>query len=147
MGKRKKTEEDSYRAALREEIRAEVLAELQQPQRAEPAAAGGVPGFGFFTGPAFRTGAIGAAALLLAAENRDKLRPAVIGAMKEVLRFRDWLGANVSSLREDLTDMSAEAQEGHERELAEHLADLERERELLQRLQDVSKRRRAEKAQ
>jgi hypothetical protein len=132
---------------LREELRQELLEELRAELNSEKLqsapSAGAVPSqpAKILEGwQAYGAGALGAAALMLASENREKLRPLVVGTLKEFYRFKDWLGTNVSSAVEDLGDMSAEARKSYHDELAEHLASLERERELVQRLQDLSKR-------
>jgi gas vesicle protein len=165
---REATAREQMREELRRELREELESELREELRAEQHAAKGAraghgerhPGAGpdgsgadghaqgdgtpLGAAQALSVGALGAAALMLLADNREKLRPLVVGTMKEFFRFKDWLGTNVTGLRDDLSDMSAEARAEYEQELSRHLAALDKERELVQRLQDLSKRRSGE---
>jgi hypothetical protein len=78
---------------------------------------------------------------MLLAANREKLKPAVKGTLKEYYRFSDWLGSNVAQVKEDLSDMAAEARHDYEQELAAHLELLEKERQVVQRLANLAKKR------
>lgn len=146
---------EELRRELREEVRNEVREEVLEELRAEREREFRGDHYedrrrrdGFFSGAstagAVGTGAATAAALLLLADNREKLRPLVVGGLKEFYRLRDWLGTQYHSVREDLSDMSAEARAEYDRELAKHMESLDKERELVQRLQDLSKRRKEE---
>jgi hypothetical protein len=106
-----------------------------------PGAEGG--GFlgGLGTGAAIGTGALVAAGVMLLAANRDQLKPLVKGTMKEYYRLSDWLGSNFAEVKEDLSDMAAEARHEHEQELTAHLELVDRERQLVQRLADMAKKR------
>jgi hypothetical protein len=108
--------------------------------------AGGRGGEGFFgaqggTARALGAGALIAAGAMLFAANRDKLKPLVKGTVKEYYRFTDWLGAHLAEVKEDLSDMAAEARHEHEQETAAHLEMLDRERQLVQRLANMAKKR------
>ncbi len=95
---------------------------------------------GIFGGP-LGVGALVATGVMLLAANRDKLKPAIAGTMKEYYRFSDWLTSNVAKMKEDLSDMAAEARHEYEQELQKHLAMLEKEREMVQRLANLAKKR------
>lgn len=78
---------------------------------------------------------------MLFAANRDRLKPAVKGTLKEYYRFNDWLGSNFAQVREDLSDMAAEARHDYEQEMAAHRELLNKERDLVQRLANMAKKR------
>lgn len=99
----------------------------------------GAAGVGF--GRAAAAGAAIAAGVMLLATNRERLKPVVKGTLKEYYRFSDWLGANVAQVKEDLSDMAAEARHDYEQELAAHLELLEKERQVVQRLASLAKKR------
>lgn len=90
-------------------------------------------------------GALVATGVMLLAANREKLKPAVGGTLKEYYRFSDWLTSNVAKAREDLSDMAAEARHEYEQELHRHLDLLEKEREMVQRLANLAMKRSEEK--
>jgi hypothetical protein len=103
-------------------------------------------GQGFFggaagTGKAIGAGALIAAGVMLLTANRQKLKPAVKGTLKEYYRFSDWLGANFAQVKEELSDMAAEARHDYEQEMATHVELLEKERQLVQRLANMAKKR------
>lgn len=86
-------------------------------------------------------GALVATGVMLLASNRDKLKPAISGGMKEYYRFSDWLTSNAVKIKEDLSDVAAEARHEYEQELQRHLDLLEKEREMVQRLANLAKKR------
>jgi hypothetical protein len=104
------------------------------------AAAGGLFS-GLGTGQALGAGALVAAAAMLLATNRETLKPLVKGTMKEYFRFSDWLGSSFAAVKEDLSDMAAEARHEHEQELTAHLELVDRERQLVQRLANMARKR------
>jgi hypothetical protein len=65
----------------------------------------------------------------------------VKGTLKEYYRFSDWLGSNLAQVKEDLSDMAAEARHEYEQELAAHLDTIEKERQVVQRLANMAKKR------
>jgi hypothetical protein len=93
------------------------------------------------TGQSVGTGALIAAGVMLLAANREKLKPVVKGTMKEYYRFSDWLGSNFAQVKEDLSDVAAEARHDYEQEMAAHLELLEKERQTVQRLANMAKKR------
>lgn len=106
--------------------------------------AGGKDDMGFlrgFLGGPVGVGALVATGVMLLASNREKLKPAIAGTMKEYYRFSDWLTSNVAKVKEDLSDMAAEARHEYEQELQKHLDLLEKEREMVQRLANLAKKR------
>jgi hypothetical protein len=106
----------------------------------------GGEGQGFFggaagTGKAIGAGALIAAGVMLLTANRQKLKPVVKGTLKEYYRFSDWLAANFAQVKEDLSDVAAEARHDYEQEMAAHVELLEKERQLVQRLASMAKKR------
>lgn len=95
---------------------------------------------GMFGGPV-GVGALVATGVMLLATNREKLKPAISGGLKEYYRFSDWLASNVATVKEDLSDIAAEARHEYEQELQKHLDLLEKEREMVQRLSNLAKKR------
>jgi hypothetical protein len=104
------------------------------------AEAGGFLG-GLGAGKAIGAGALVAAGVMLLAANREKLKPLVKGTMKEYYRFSDWVGSNFAEVKEDLSDMAAEARHEHEQEVTAHLELVDRERQLVQRLANMARKR------
>ncbi|MBI3185479.1 MAG: hypothetical protein HYZ28_25340 [Myxococcales bacterium] len=84
-------------------------------------------------------GALGAAVVLLIIRHREKLKPFLVAALKELHSFKEWLLANVEGARQDLEDWSAEAKHAYEQDLARDLDILEREKALLQKLSEMLK--------
>lgn len=96
------------------------------------------------SGGAVGAGAAIASGLMLLAANREKLKPAVVGTLKEYYRFSDWATTRVAQVKEDLSDMAADARHQYEQEVQAHLDLLEKERRVVQRLADLAKKRREE---
>jgi hypothetical protein len=93
------------------------------------------------TGGAIGAGAVIASGVMLLAANREKLKPAVIGTLKEYYRFSDWATSSFAQVKEDLSDMAADARHQYEQEVHKHLELLEKERRVVQRLADLAKKR------
>jgi hypothetical protein len=130
------------RGPAREETHNESRSEVRQAADAGPGAGAG-EGFleSLTTGKALGAGTLLAAGVMLLAANRETLKPVLKGTLKEYYRFSDWLGANVAQVKEDLSDVAAEARHDYEQEMTSHLELIEKERQLVQRLANLAKKR------
>lgn len=108
---------------------------------APPVAPPGPLGISIGHWTAFGLGALGATALMILGANRQNLKPAIVSALSEVDRFKDWARTSVAKVKEDLSDMAAEASHRYDEEIGKHLETIEREKELVSRLANLAKKR------
>lgn len=90
-------------------------------------------------------GALGALAALLLGKASKKVRPAVVGAVKEGYAFKEWVAGKVECCKEDAEDIVAEAKHAYYKDLEASSASIEKEKELLQKAEEALARKMARK--
>lgn len=100
----------------------------------------------FYLKPGFLF-SVGGAACAMAGLNLGKVlspvKPAVIAGLKESYLIKDWLAGRIESSKEDLEDLMAEARHVYEEEIALNSQAIEREKRLLDKVDEVIKKRSA----
>lgn len=79
-------------------------------------------------------GALGALGLMALAKS-EAMRPALVGAAKEGVAFKEWLATNFEKVKEDLEDVLAEGAYEHESEAAAASEMNDREAELVAKIE------------
>ncbi len=100
----------------------------------------------FFLKPSFLYsvgGAVAAAAGLNLGKVLSPVKPAVVGGLKESFMFKDWFVGKLESSKEDLEDIVAEAKHMYEEELLATSHSIEREKQILDKVDEVVKKRSA----
>ncbi len=96
------------------------------------------PGFLYSVG-----GAVVAAAGLNLGKVLSPVKPAVVGGLKEGYMFKDWFVGKLETSKEDLEDIVAEAKHMYEEELLTTNRSIEREKQILEKVDEVVKKRSA----
>lgn len=78
-------------------------------------------------------GALGALAAIGIGKASQKIRPAVVGAVKEGYAFKEWAAAKLESCKEDAEDIVAEAKHAYYKDLDVSAAAIEKEKDLLKK--------------
>ena len=86
-------------------------------------------------------GAVFAAAGMNLGKVLSPVKPAVVGGLKESFLFKDWFVGKLETSKEDLEDIVAEAKHLYETELLTTTQAIEREKQLLDRVDEVVKKR------
>jgi hypothetical protein len=82
-------------------------------------------------------GALGALALIGAANASNRIRPAVVGAVKEGYAFKEWLAGKVDKVKEDVEDIVAEAKYAHHKDVEASAEAVKREKDVLQKVEET----------
>lgn len=90
-------------------------------------------------------GALGTLAAIGLGKASRKMRPAVVGAVKEGYAFKEWVAGKVESCKEDAEDVVAEAKHAYYKELEASSASIEKEKELLHKAEESLARKMARK--
>lgn len=85
----------------------------------------------------FAGGALGALAALALGKASKKVRPAVVGAVKEGYAFKEWVAGKVESCKEDAEDILAEAKHAYYKDLEASAESIEKEKELLKKAEEA----------
>lgn len=88
-------------------------------------------------------GALGALAAIGIGKASKKVRPAVVGAVKEGYAFKEWAAAKLESCKEDAEDIVAEARHAYYKDLEASAASIEKEKDLLKKAEESVARKRA----
>lgn len=86
-------------------------------------------------------GALGALALIGIAKASKKIRPAVVGAVKEGYSFKEWLAGKVEKVKEDVEDIVAEAKHAYHKDVEASAEAVKREKEALQKVEETLEKR------
>lgn len=86
-------------------------------------------------------GAVVAATGLNLGKVLSPLKPALVGGLKESYMFKDWFIGKVETSKEDLEDIVAEAKHMYEEELLATTRSIEREKQILDKVDEVVKKR------
>jgi membrane-bound lytic murein transglycosylase B len=88
-------------------------------------------------------GALGALAALCIGKTSARIRPTVVGAVKEGYAFKEWVAGKCEKAREDIEDIVAEAKHAHYSDLKVTSETLSKEKEILQKIEETVNRRMA----
>lgn len=88
-------------------------------------------------------GALGALALLGIGKASSRLRPAVVGLVREGYAFKEWAAARAERVKEDMEDIAAEAKHAYHKDLEASQETIRRERELLKKMEEAAGKKRA----
>lgn len=79
-------------------------------------------------------GAIGALAVIGISKKFDKIKPAVIGAIKEGYAFKEWVTEKYEKTKEGIEDIAAEARHDHYKDLEATQETVKREKDIIEKL-------------
>lgn len=88
-------------------------------------------------------GALGALAAIVIGKASKRVRPAVVGAVKEGYAFKEWVAAKVESAKEDVEDVVAEAKHAYHKDLEATASAIEKEKEFLRKAEEAVARKMA----
>lgn len=90
-------------------------------------------------------GALGALAAIGIGKASKKIRPAVVGAVKEGYAFKEWAASKIERVKEDAEDIVAEAKHAYHKDLEATAEAVKKEKEILEKTEKVVERKRARK--
>ncbi|WP_333654142.1 hypothetical protein [Dissulfurispira sp.] len=82
-------------------------------------------------------GALGAIAALGLGKTFKKIRPAVIGAVKEGYAFKEWVAAKIETVKEDIEDIVAEAKHSYHKDLEASAEAVKKEKEIIEKVEQL----------
>ncbi len=90
-------------------------------------------------------GALGALAAIGIGKVSQKVRPAVVGAVKEGYAFKEWAASKIERVREDAEDIVAEAKHAYHKDIETTAEAVRREKEILEKTEKAVEKKRARK--
>lgn len=80
-------------------------------------------------------GALGALAAIGIGKASKKIKPALVGAVKEGYAFKEWAAGKIETVKEDIEDIVAEAKHAYYKDIEATEEAIQKEKEILQRLE------------
>lgn len=90
-------------------------------------------------------GALGAIAAIGIGKASKKLRPAVVGAAKEVYAFKEWAAGKIERAKEDIEDIVAEAKYAYHKDIEATAEAVKKEKEILEKVEKAVEKKAAKK--
>ena len=81
-------------------------------------------------------GAVGALAAVGIVKASEKIKPALVEAVKEGYAFKEWAATKLKTVSEDLEDIAAEAKHAYYRGLKASTEAVEKEKEILKKVEE-----------
>jgi len=81
------------------------------------------------------SGAIGALAAIGIGKALKKVRPAVVGAVKEGYAFKEWVAEKIERAKEDVEDIVAEAKYAYYKDIEATEEAVKKEKEILEKVE------------
>jgi hypothetical protein len=90
-------------------------------------------------------GALGALAAIGIGKASKKIKPAIVGAVKEGYAFKEWAAGKVDSVKEDVEDIVAEAKHAYHKDIEATGEAVKKEKEILEKVEEVVEKKAAKK--
>lgn len=90
-------------------------------------------------------GALGALAVLGIGKASSKIRPAVVGAVKEGYAFKEWVAGKYERVKEDVEDITAEAKHAYHKDLEATAETVKKEKEILEKVEQAVEKKASRK--
>ena len=90
-------------------------------------------------------GALGAIAALSIGKASKKIRPAVVGALKEGYAFKEWITEKYERAKEDIEDIAAEAKHAYHKDLEATQEAVKKEKEILEKVEKAVEKKASRK--
>lgn len=90
-------------------------------------------------------GALGALAAIGIGKASKKIRPAVVGAVKEGYAFKEWAAAKIETAKEDIEDIAAEAKHAYHKDIEATHEAVKKEKEILEKVEKVVEKKASKK--
>lgn len=81
-------------------------------------------------------GALGALAAIGIGKASKKIKPAIVGAVKEGYAFKEWAAGKVDRVKEDVEDIVAEAKHAYHKDIEATEEAVKKEKEILQKVEE-----------
>jgi len=81
-------------------------------------------------------GALGALAAIGIGKAFNKIRPAVVGVVKEGYAFKEWAAAKAEKIKEDVEDIVAEAKYAYNKDLESSAEAIKKEKAILKKVEE-----------
>ncbi len=81
-------------------------------------------------------GVVGALAVIGIGKASKRIRPAVVGAVKEGYGFKEWIQAKIEGAKEDIEDIVAEAKHVYYKDIEAAAESVKKEKEILQKVEE-----------
>lgn len=82
-------------------------------------------------------GALGALAAIGIGKASKKIRPGVVGAVKEGYAFKEWLAGKYERTKEDVEDIVEEAKHAYHKDLEATVETVKKEKEILKKVEEA----------
>lgn len=82
------------------------------------------------------SGAIGALAAIGIGKASRKIKPAVVGVVKEGYAFKEWAASKIDRVKEDVEDIVAEAKHAYYKDLEATHEAVKKEKEILEKVEE-----------
>jgi hypothetical protein len=90
-------------------------------------------------------GALGALAAIGIGKASKKIKPALVGAVKEGYAFKEWTAGKIDRVKEDVEDIVAEAKHAYHKDIEATEEAVKKEKEILQKVEEVVEKKAAKK--
>jgi hypothetical protein len=90
-------------------------------------------------------GALGALAAIGIGKASKKIKPSIVGAVKEGYAFKEWAAGKVDRVKEDVEDIVAEAKHAYHKDIEATEEAVKKEKEILQKVEEVVEKKAAKK--
>jgi hypothetical protein len=82
-------------------------------------------------------GALGALAAIGISKASKKIKPTVVGAVKEGYAFKEWAAGKIETAKEDIEDIVAEAKHAYHKDIEATQESVKKEKEILQKVEEA----------
>jgi len=82
-------------------------------------------------------GALGALAAIAIGKTSNKIKPAVVGAVKEAYAFKEWAAGKYEKAKEDAEDIVAEAKHAYHKDLEATAEAVKKEKKILKKVEET----------
>lgn len=90
-------------------------------------------------------GALGAIAAIGFGKASHRIKPALVGAVKEGYAFKEWASAKAEKIKEDVEDIVAEAKYAYHKDLEASAEAVKKEKAVLQKVEETVQKKIAKK--
>jgi hypothetical protein len=90
-------------------------------------------------------GALGALAAIGIGKASKKIKPALVGAVKEGYAFKEWAAGKIDRVKEDVEDIVAEAKHAYHKDIEATEDAVKKEKEILQKAEEAVAKKAAKK--
>lgn len=90
-------------------------------------------------------GALGAIAAIGLGKASKKIKPAIVGAVKEGYAFKEWAAGKIDRVKEDAEDIVAEAKHAYYKDIESAAEAVKKEKEMLEKVEIVVEKKAAKK--